>query len=154
MSGGESFKRFYSLLPPLRQLFDGPMVHGRGPVSKQARQFGHVHFRPCEFCPARIFNFGSILTANAVNRAQHIRFMQGRRRTAKLVPAARVDHEQAAIGVFKHVCWMKIEIVRDQEVVVVRFERRPFGLQNVPADFVLVELTREQVVLVFLAEDL
>ena len=49
------------------------------------------------------------LAAHAIDRAQDIRLLQLRARTAQLVPAARVDNEQASIGVHLHVGWMEVD---------------------------------------------
>ena len=78
--------------------------------------------------------------------------MELRRWAAKLVPAARVDDEQTAVGIRQHVGGMEIAILRNQEVLIAQLESSPARLQDVPGDLLKVEQRCEQVVLIACAE--
>ena len=75
------------------------------------------------------------------------------RGAAELVPASRIGHQQAAVGVLQHVSGMKVAIAGDQEVRVPRFEGRAAGFQDVTRHLVQIEKARKQVALILVAED-
>ena len=85
------------------------------------------------------------LLANPVDRAADVGPIERRRRAAVPIPAARFDHQQAAVGVFQHVGRMKLDVVARQKILVARRVRRPVRLQHVSQHFVAAEQGREQV---------
>ena len=95
---------------------------------------------------------GTPLRLDAIDRAEHVGLVELRGRAAELVPAAGIDDDQAAVGVFEHVGRVEVEVGAGDEVFVLGRERRSLGRQDVPADLVQVEVAGEQVVLIFLAE--
>ena len=88
---------------------------GRGSTEQPGKSLG---FRrpPVDLEPARIVDPGGPFPPDAIDGAQHVGLGQLRGRAAELVPAARVDHEQAAVGIFEHVGGMKVGIVGGQEI--------------------------------------
>ena len=143
----------HRVLASFRHRLNGASAHRRSFVAQQAGQFFGRQFRPRQFQAARVADVRRTTAANPIDAAQHIRLMQLRRRAAELVPAAGVDDQQAAVGVFQHVGRMEINVVRDEEVFVATLERRPARLQHVSRDLVHVEETSKQVVLILGAED-
>ena len=86
-------------------------------------------------------------SADAIDTAEHIGLGQLRRGATELVPAARVDDEQAAVGVFEHVgrdgsrgCPRRGNL---QSCVV---NVAPSGVEHMPRDFLQVEQRGEEVV--------
>src|SRR6476660_3442996 len=96
--------------------------------------------RPIDFLSARIvWRFRPELS-HAVYAAEHFRFPQLRRRATELVPAAGVDHDQAAVGVDLHVGWMEVDEVRRDEIVVLARVCAAQWLEHVARYFAHVEL--------------
>ena len=80
---------------------------------------------PGQLQPARVVDLGRALAADPVDAAQHVGLLKLRRRAAELVPAAGVDHEQAAVGVFEHVGRMEVEVGLVDEILVLGREASP-----------------------------
>ena len=89
---------------------------------------------------------------DSIDRSEHVGLVELRGRAAELVPAAGVDDDQAAVGVFEHVGRVEVEVRAGDEVFVLGRERRARRVEDVPADLVQVEVAGEEVVLVGLAE--
>ena len=105
-------------LPRLASACDGARrTAGRGSPSKPASSAG-VGLGPGDVSRRGHRPRRALASANAINRAQHVRLVQLRGRAAELVPAAGVDHEQAAVGVLQHVGRMEIEVVGDEEILI------------------------------------
>ena len=68
------------------------------------------HGLPGQLQAARVVSPRSSLPPDAVDTAENVRFVKLRARAAELVPAAGIDHDQTAVGVFEHVGGMKIKI--------------------------------------------
>src|SRR4051794_31239256 len=84
--------------------------------------------------------------ADAIDAAWNVVFDELRTGAAELVPAAGVDHQDAAIGVFDDVGGMKVSVVRGDQIMVFSGKRGSRRLQDMPTDFAEIELTREDVI--------
>ena len=90
---------------------------GRGSARRPISAAGDV-VPPVETTSARIGHRRRAALPHAVDRAQHVRLRQLRRRATQLVPGAGVDDEQAAVGVLDDVGRVEVEAVGDEEVGV------------------------------------
>ena len=141
-----------SFVPLLGQFLNGALPN-RGPVvAEELRQLAARRLRPGQLQPSRIDDLGGADTPDPVNRAQHIGLPELGSRATNFIPAPRIDHEQAAIGVFQHVRRMKVGIVRNQKIAVAAIERGAPRFEHMTGDLVQVEEAGEEVVLVFLPE--
>ena len=104
--------------------------HGRPSIVEQVRELGRMHRAPRESAAARVVRARRALTADAVNRAEHLRRGELRGGTTELVPRAGVDHEQAAVGILEHVGRVKIAAVRHEKIGIAALERRAARLQR------------------------
>ena len=111
---------------------------GAGPVDAQA---------------PGILRSGRALAPDPVDPAQDVRLVELGGGATELVPASRVGHQQAAVGVLRDVRGMEVAIAGDQEVGVPGREGRAAGLQDVARHLVQVEEACKQVAPVFAAED-
>ena len=110
---------------------------------EQASPAGGAHSVPVELGAPGIFRRLGTDAANAINGAKHVRLGQLRGWAAELVPAARIDHEQAAIRVLHHVGRMKVATAGNQEVGILGGKRRSAGDELVRRDFAEVERRHE-----------
>ena len=120
---------------------------GRASSSSFVRSAGVIVFQASER-PRGSATRRRAFAPHAIDRAEHVRLGELRRRATELVPGAGVDHEQAAIGVFDHVGRMEVAIVRDEKVGVASLERRAVRLEHVARHLAQVEHRREEVVAV------
>ena len=111
---------------------------------EQARPAHRAHSVPVELGAPRIFRRLGTNAANAINGAEHVRLSQLGGWAAELVPAARIDHEQAAIRVLHHVGRMKVAAARNQEVCILGRKRRPAGDELVCRNLAEIERSHEQ----------
>ena len=77
--------------------------------------------------PPRVVDLRRTLPPDSIDRPQHVGLVELRRRAAELVPAAGVDHDQAAVGVLEHVGRVEIEVGAGDEVFVLGRERGAVG---------------------------
>ena len=138
---------------PGREFRDRPRADGRPLVGKELGQLFRCAFLPGDIETARIVDPGRALAADSVNRPQDIGLPKLRRGAAQFVPAARVDHDQAAVGILDHVGRVKIEAIGNEEVTGRGSERRGVRSQNCPRHLADVETTGEQVVPEIAAEN-
>src|SRR4029434_6028044 len=71
----------------------------------------------------------------------------------ELVPGAGIDHDEAAVGIFNHVRWVKVRIIRNDKIAVFGFKGSAVGLQNMTRDLMQIETTNKQVVPIIVPED-
>src|SRR5262249_24268561 len=102
----------------------------------------------------RVRHGACILLANSVDRPFDLRFGDLRRRAADAEPAARVDHQQTAVGVFEHVGGMKVLVVRDEKVLALDLEAGAVAFDDVPLNAAAVELRGKEIVAIFSPESL
>ena len=107
---------------------------------------------PSDLLSAWILNVVRAGAFDAVDGAKDVWFVQVGRRAAEFVPAARVDDEQAAVGVLQHVRRMEVDVVADQKVGMLGFECGSFGRQHMPGEAVHVEQAAEEVTAIVIAE--
>ena len=88
-----------------------------------------------------------------VDRAEDVGLGELGAGATELIPAAGVDHEQAAIAVLQHVGGMEVHVVAHEKIAVGAGEGRAVGPQLVAGDLVQVEERGEEVVLVARAKD-
>ncbi len=79
----------------------------------------------------------------SIDRSQHIRLFELRRGTTQFVPAPCIDDDQTSIRILENIGWMKIEIVRPQQVLVDRRECSALLLEDMSTDLAEVEGTRK-----------
>ncbi len=147
--GGE---RIYGGRTDLRQLRHRLGAHCRPLVVEQRRELLRAGCRPPDAGAARIGDAPRTAALHAVDRAEHIRLGQLRRRATELVPGTGVDDEQAAVGVFDDVGRVEVAVGGDEKVGIAGPEGRAVRLEHVPGDLPQVEHRREEVVLVVAAE--
>ena len=109
-------------------------------IGDSREQLGRADFLPSELGPARIGNRRSVLFSHAVNRSEDFGLLGLRGRATKLVPAARVRDEHAAVGVFDHIGRMKVRLIAHEQIPVGRAECRAIRCEGVARDFAHVEL--------------
>src|SRR6185295_3475540 len=136
---------------PAGKLANRPLADGGTSVVKEFCNFAGTKRKPLELAAPRIINLRRICPPNPVNPPQHIRLVQLRSWAAEFVPAAGVDHDQAAVGVFEHVGGVEVEAFGYEKILVLRFESAAVRSQDVARDFVHVEQGREEIVPVLLA---
>ena len=126
--------------------------HGAGIIEQLRRARSGSRFSQSMLVPRVASGLRADLS-DAIDRPQHVGLHELRRRAAELVPAAGVDDEQAAVGVFEHVGRMEVDVVAR------RRNRRsfgrnvaPVGFEHVPADFAQVELAAKRLSSILLAE--
>ena len=129
-----------------------PVLNGRPVIVEQFRKLARCHRAPGESEAARIGHSRRALTANAVDRPEHLGGGELRGGTTQLVPRARVDDEEAAVGILEHVGRMEIAAARHDEIGIVALERGAAGLQRVARHFLQVEQRGEEVVAILVAE--
>ena len=127
---------------------DRAVADGETGIAEQVR----VRLLPGDLQPARILDFRRILAADAIDAALDLRLVDARRRAADAEPAARVDHDEASVGVLEDVGRVEIGIGGDEELLGAAAEGRPVPLDSVALDLVGVELGGEEVVDVVLPE--
>ena len=132
-------------LAALGQGDDRAAVHHRTHVVEPRDEPLNGGVRPVQPLTARVgWRLGSRFLYS-VDRAQDFRPPELRCRATQLVPAAGVEHEEAAVGVLQHVGGVKVGVGRGQKIGVNRAERRAFQDEFVPLHTVQVELTGKQV---------
>ena len=122
----------YELLPfGCCKRFDGEVLDGRARVAEQLdelwREQGRVRAcfsRGAGSIPRGSVSRGAPSSTHAIDRPEHVGFLELRGRAAEFVPAAGVDDDQAAVGVFEHVGRVEIEVRAGDEIFVVGCERR------------------------------
>src|SRR5262249_29336307 len=122
---------------------DGAGAHGRAGVVQQPGEVLGVQFGPGDLEAAGVGDGGGALPADAVDGAQHVGLVQLRGGAAQLVPAAGVDHQQAAVGVLDHVGGVEVKAVADQEVLVPAGEGGAVGGGDVAGNLAQGELGGE-----------
>src|SRR5439155_20090754 len=93
-----------------------------------------------------------ILLADAVNGSLDIRLGDLRGRATDAEPTARVDDEQAAVGVFEHIGRMEVLVFTYQKIFRLYAEAGAVALDDMPLDAIAVELCGEEIALILLAE--
>ncbi len=88
-----------------------PAADGRAPIGESLHEVVQRRLLPVEPQPARVVHLRRTGLPDAVDRPQHVRLPELRGRAAELVPAAGVDHEQAAVGVLDHVGRVEVVVV-------------------------------------------
>ena len=146
-------QRGHRRVPAACEFFDGPPSNCGPRIDDSLNQIVHPGLRPLQFNTPRIGDFRRRFPPHAVNRAQQIRFGKLRAGTTEFIPAARVHHQQAAVGVLQHVGRVKILAVGHEEIAVGAGVGCAAGTQNVAGDLVQVEGGGEEIVAVIGAED-
>src|SRR5437867_1370373 len=99
-------------------------------IAEQARQFCRSHLAPRKLQTARIVELPRSGLTNAINGAEHVWFGKLRSGATDFIPAARVHHEQAAVGILDHVGRVKIGVVGGYKIAVLGFKRGSHGFQD------------------------
>ena len=107
-----------------------------------------IDSRPVNFQAARVFNGRCADFRDAINGPQNVRLGELGSGATELVPAARVDDQEAAVGVFDHVRRMKVDVVAHEEIVVGGSEGRAIRREDVTRDFVEIEAGGEEIITV------
>jgi hypothetical protein len=68
------------------------------------------------FAAARIFDFGSARAVNTIDRAENVGLPELGGRATKFVPAAGINYEQRAVGIFDDVGGMKIGLIGNEKI--------------------------------------
>src|SRR2546426_10938054 len=89
-------ERRHGYAAQLPKLADGAGAHRGPPVVEELHEVGGLEALPLELEAARVVHSGRAFPAHAVNASEHVGLGELRRRAAELVPAARVDDDQAA----------------------------------------------------------
>jgi hypothetical protein len=108
----------------LAEILDRTVAHSWPWFIQQSHEIRPFHARPIQLQPTRVLNPRSILSADAVNRSQHVSLGELRGWAAQLVPGASVNNDQAAIGVFQHIRRMEVRIGGNQKIAILRVEGR------------------------------
>ena len=102
--------------------------------------------RPVDVVSARIVDRSAIFASNSIDRSQNVRLGDLRRRTSDSKPAAGVDDEQAAVGVFQNIGRVKVATRTAQKVFDFGSERRAASSHLRSHDLVRIKLGDQEVV--------
>ena len=95
-----------------------------------------------------------IPASHPINRAQHIRLVELGGGATEFIPAAGIDHEQAAVAIDQHIGRVEIGAVADEEILRLRTPRRLGVVDDRAHDAVRVEARDEKVVAPLLSKNL
>ncbi len=127
------------LLAPGCQRGDRSIPNLGSRVVQQVNQRRCFHPGPVDLCSPRILRRHRPGSTDPVNGTQHLGLGDHGGRAAKLVPPSRVQHQQAAIGIFLDVGRMKVDLVGYHEVAVLGPVARALGNQAMPHHLAHVE---------------
>ena len=74
-----------------------------------------LRMTPVQLQPAWILVRSRVLLLNAIDRPQNVGFGDLRRWATDHVPTAGIGNQQAAIGIFNHIGWMKVSLIAFQQ---------------------------------------
>ena len=95
-------------LAPADTFVDRALANGVARVVEQFDQRRRRFLFPIDSQASRIDHRRHPAATDAVDPAEHVRLGELGRRAASIEPAARVDDQQTAVGVFQHIGRMKL----------------------------------------------
>ena len=97
-----------------------PIADGETVFIQQCHQLLQRKLVPLNLQSAGIIPAVRGSPTNAVDGAQHIGFPELRGGAADFVPAAGIDHDQAAVRILQYIGGVKVKVVTDDQLTVLR----------------------------------